>query len=260
MKELIMKKYGRMLAGFLGLIALQLACGFTLEPAGTSELPVEDQATLIAAQVETQLAAAAEGQATTQSLELALEMTLTAIAGAQTEPAPVFDSTLAVTATVQTETPTPTITLAPATLIPSTKVPPTKTPQPTATPLPTFTPTPLVQTFIVRESDFDINTFLWLYPGDHISISAGGEIWGGVALTGNNGPNGWTNTDCATKFPLPCAHPFSLLYFIDGQYHEAGASFGWVYNGGGGYLYLRINDDAPGNGSGSFSVTITITH
>ena len=252
-----MNTYQKILTVFLVSIGLQLACALSTDTPGTPALSEDEQATLIAAQVETQLAAAEAEQSATEALELALAQTLTAIASETAEQPTGTELTPTPT---ETGTPTPTNTPQPQATIQPTNVPPTKTPEPTATPLPTNTPAPIVKTVIVKESDSDVNTGLSLNNGDHVSISASGEIWSGVALTGTNGPDGWDDTDCDPKFPLPCAHPFSLLYYIDGVYYEAGASFGFVYEGGDGKtLFLRINDDAPGNGSGSFSVTITIT-
>lgn len=246
-----------LLATLLVLSAAQLACGLVLEPEQSAALTADEQATLIAAEVESRLAA-------TESLELALAMTLTAIASEQAAHAASSETPPAATATAtatmtETATPTPTHTIPPATFIPPTKIPPTLTLQPTATPLPTNTPAPIIKSFIVYESDWEVDTLMTLLKGDHVSISASGEIWAGVAFTGTNGPNGWNYTDCGSQFPLPCAHPFSLLYWVNGQYYEAGESVGFLYTGSGGPLYLRINDDTPGNGTGSFNVTVTIT-
>jgi hypothetical protein len=99
---------------------------------------------------------------------------------------------------------------------------------------------------------------LYLQNGDQVTISASGEIWAGVAFTGTNGPDGWDWTDCDPKFPLPCAHPFSLIYRANSPYVEASTWAQFTYTGDTAMLTLRINDDTPGNGSGSFTVTVTI--
>lgn len=136
-----------------------------------------------------------------------------------------------------------------------------------ATPAPVLPPPgPLVGefTYVVRESARDVFTGITLQWGDDYEIEASGEIWAGVALTGNNGPAGWTDrlVDDA-RWPLHSgldpvhAHPFALLARVGG----------WLYVGdklgrrrylsprplG---LHLRINDDRPGNGRGQFDVIV----
>jgi hypothetical protein len=112
----------------------------------------------------------------------------------------------------------------------------------------------------VRESDWDVNTGCYLQPGDTVHFGASGSIWSGVWFTGENGPQGWTNTANDSKFPKPSARAYSLLSRVDGsyQYVGTGENASFLYTGGGTYVYLRINDDRPGNGSGSFEVNVQV--
>lgn len=115
----------------------------------------------------------------------------------------------------------------------------------------------------VPESSSAVDTGLVYLPGDTATVTAAGQIWAGVILTGNNGPAGWTDYGgCQSKFPLPCAYPYSLIGTLDN-----GGSYFYVGNGSTlgsaqltkpSWLWLRTNDDAPGNGSGAFSVTIQV--
>lgn len=116
------------------------------------------------------------------------------------------------------------------------------------------------QTFTVHESDFDVNTFIDVQPGDRLVFSASGEIWAGVWFTGNNGPDGWDSIENSSIFPLPGSHPFSLLgrlgsrYFFIGQgLQRAQTEIGVVRR-----LFLRINDDVPGNGNGAFTCQVQV--
>jgi hypothetical protein len=116
----------------------------------------------------------------------------------------------------------------------------------------------------VRESDRDVDTGIELEYQDEYEIDANGEIWAGVALTGTNGPNGWSDITRDTKFPLHAgadAHPFSLLgkvgaygaYFFIGERRERDQHLNEIRR-----LYLRINDDSPGNGSGAFNCHVFV--
>lgn len=114
------------------------------------------------------------------------------------------------------------------------------------------------QTIQVNERDFDVDTNLDIRTGDRLVISASGEIWAGVWLTGRNGPDGWNNIDLNPKFPLVCSHPYCLLGRLDGRYFFAGSGIERVYTGRDSRLFLRINDDAPGNGNGAFTAHIEV--
>ncbi|MBL3671451.1 hypothetical protein JL475_37295 [Streptomyces sp. M2CJ-2] len=110
----------------------------------------------------------------------------------------------------------------------------------------------------VRESDWDVYTGCFLQYGDTVQIGAQGSIWAGVWFTGNNGPQGWTNTAQDPKFPMPSARAYSLLSRADGRYRYVGTGTSFLYTGSGTYLYLRINDDVPGNGNGSFNANVQV--
>jgi hypothetical protein len=114
------------------------------------------------------------------------------------------------------------------------------------------------KTLKVPESAFDVNTGVDVRRGDRIVVSASGQIWSGVALTGKNGPQGWDNKDCANKFPLPCSYPYALLGKLNGSYFYIGSGIDRIHNSGDSRLYLRINDDAPGNGSGEFTAHVQV--
>jgi hypothetical protein len=114
------------------------------------------------------------------------------------------------------------------------------------------------KTVTVNESDFDVDTGVDVRTGDRLVVSASGQIWAGVAFTGNNGPQGWNNIDCDPKFPLPCSHPFALLGKLNGSYFFIGSGIDKVHTGGDSRLFLRINDDTPANGNGSFTVHIQV--
>jgi FAD binding domain len=114
------------------------------------------------------------------------------------------------------------------------------------------------KTVTVNESDFDVDTGVDMRTGDRLVVHAFGLIWAGVALTGNNGPQGWNNEDCDPKFPLPCSHPYSLLGKLNGSYFYIGSEINRVHTGGDSRLFLRINDDTPANGNGSFTAHIQV--
>jgi hypothetical protein len=118
------------------------------------------------------------------------------------------------------------------------------------------------QTITVHESDGDVYTGVTLRNGEDFAVQAAGSIWAGVPLTGSNGPQGWTNIEYDTKFPLhgvPSAHPYALLGKLQ-NYFFIGSGIPRTR-----YIYqescplrLRINDDTPGNGNGSFSCRVQV--
>jgi hypothetical protein len=252
-----------LLVGFIVLILTMMACNSTSTPAGPSQA---EQATQVAAQVETRIAELTADQNATRAVEDAVATAVASLAAEATHtttptptvPTAVINPTLAPTnpPLPTNPPPPPTNTVVPPT---HTSIPPTNTPlPPTETPIPpTATTQVIYQTVIVRESDTAVDA-LYLLPADQVTISASGEIWSGVAFTGTNGPDGWDSTDCDPKFPLPCVHPFSLLYRANGPYVEGGSWSQFTHTGSATMLTLRINDDAPGNGSGSFTVTVTV--
>lgn len=110
----------------------------------------------------------------------------------------------------------------------------------------------------VRESDQWVDTDLVLEANEDLMITATGQIWAGVALTGTNGPEGWNNVDNDPKFPLPGSRPYALIGKLNGSVFYVGAKHQRTMISGPGRLYLRTNDDAPGNGNGEFIATITV--
>lgn len=98
-----------------------------------------------------------------------------------------------------------------------------------------------------------------LLPGESVQVSsvAAAKIWAGVALTGWNGPEGWTNL-ASSSFPLPSARAFSLLINDGSGWRYLGASTIRLQNttGTSQQLRFRVNDDVPNNGDGYFEVRI----
>ncbi len=93
---------------------------------------------------------------------------------------------------------------------------------------------------------------------DRIVIKSSGQIWAGVVLTGNNGPDGWHNIDGDPKFPLKGSHPYCLYGIIGSDEFYIGFGKDYRYNGPGASLQLAINDDVPGNGAGAFHCTVEV--
>jgi hypothetical protein len=111
----------------------------------------------------------------------------------------------------------------------------------------------------------DLDTGVVLQPADEFMLTGAGTIWAGVAFTGLNGPEGWTDRiETNPNAPLhntPDARPFSLLGKFEGE--------GYFYVGHGfrrrtfnrssqRRLFLRINDNTPRNGSGAFQCLIQV--
>ncbi|MFL5963996.1 MAG: lamin tail domain-containing protein [Gaiellaceae bacterium] len=133
--------------------------------------------------------------------------------------------------------------------------------------VPVDPPPPLVSSavFDVPEDTTGVDTGIDLLASDWIDVMASGAIWAGVALTGENGPQGWDWVDHDPKFPLHdgvYAHPFSLIAFMrsasgNGAPFYIGDAF-LARTPQAGRLILRTNDDVPGNGSGAFRATVGV--
>lgn len=108
----------------------------------------------------------------------------------------------------------------------------------------------------VEEGSYDVDSGLEVRYLDYLVMEGTGNIWAGVWLTGENGPQGWNNIDPDRKFPLPGSHPYCLLGRLDGRYFYVGRGLSTFYRGRGSRLSLRTNDDRPGNGSGAFQCKI----
>jgi hypothetical protein len=236
-----------------GQVATGVAATLTAAQAATGT--AAQAATDAAAQIETAIAGTSTGQVATIAVDQAVALTLTDLAPVPTaggDAAP--ESTPTAQVIVITQPPQPTNAQPPAS--------PTQI-QPPESPTPTMQPTlePFTAHASVYENQSEQPAGFGLMPGDSYSIQATGQIWAGVAFTGENGPEGWANTDCDKKFPLPCAHPFSLLmrYYDSGPWIEVGRVYQGSYNGlDDTQMVFRINDDVPGNGSGYFNVYVTV--
>jgi hypothetical protein len=102
----------------------------------------------------------------------------------------------------------------------------------------------------VPESAFDVDTGVDMQPADEFSLTGSGAIWAGVWLTGENGPEGWTDRrETNPRSPMhegPDAHPFSLVGRFDGLpffYIGAGLSRRPYPSDRPRRLNLRMNDD-----------------
>lgn len=128
-------------------------------------------------------------------------------------------------------------------------------------PPPTLPPVVAVQEvdFSVRERDGVVEPGIFVQENDTVRVTAGGEIWAGVWLTGRNGPEGWNRIENNASFPLPGSRPFALLYKVVENGADA-SSVRWRWMGPSlelaawapARMLFRINDDRPGNGSGQF--------
>jgi hypothetical protein len=110
----------------------------------------------------------------------------------------------------------------------------------------------------VREADADRDTGAEVKPLDRVVLSASGSIWAGVWLTGQNGPNGWSNIDLDPKFPLVGSHPYCLVGKSNGRYFFVGEGREYFHRQNPSRLMLRTNDDSPGNGSGAFNCSVQV--
>lgn len=112
--------------------------------------------------------------------------------------------------------------------------------------------------FSVSESDEDVDTAIYVQPGQRVTITASGEIWSGVWGAGKNGPQGWLGWAASTDSPLPNRPPHSLLARLDGQTLYVGTGRSWRHRGDPAKLFLRINDNRPANGNGAFDVHVEV--
>src|SRR5262249_1927579 len=91
-------------------------------------------------------------------------------------------------------------------------------------------------------------------PGQWLSMSGAGEIWSGVLLSSNNGPQGWNSIVNDPTFPLNGSRPYSLIGRLEGFPNDyIGTSNATTQQvSGPTHLILRTNDNVPGDGSGAF--------
>jgi hypothetical protein len=114
------------------------------------------------------------------------------------------------------------------------------------------------RTFRILESNYDVDTGIYVQYGQRVQVSCAGWIWAGVWFTGANGPQGWLGWEAGPDFPLPYAAPYSALGKLNGRYFYIGTGTEfthWFYPS---KLFLRINDNRPGNGSGFFDCTVSV--
>jgi hypothetical protein len=102
----------------------------------------------------------------------------------------------------------------------------------------------------------------WLSYGESITVtpSLDHNIWAGVWFTGENGPEGWSNTSAPWYYPLPGAREYSLIGRLgNGAYQYIGQREMTYTNTSPGLIQrarFRVNDNTPGNGSGAFQVFV----
>ena len=112
------------------------------------------------------------------------------------------------------------------------------------------------------------NTNIRIGDGDKLTITATGDIWSGVALTGENSPKGWINAalpgdrEADQTHPVPGAPPFSLIAGYDNaNWFYVGESATVVFDQASpATLWLSINDIDHQRGSGFFTVNVLIEH
>jgi hypothetical protein len=96
-----------------------------------------------------------------------------------------------------------------------------------------------------------VDTRIRVNPGDTVTVSAGGQIWSGVAFSGPNGPEGWPGHTADRAAPmLGQGTAYCLVIrFGSGKWIEAGPHWeGSPDPGTGGTLQLNINDNNTQNG------------
>jgi hypothetical protein len=131
--------------------------------------------------------------------------------------------------------------------------------------------TPWPETLLFEEvvtvgaTDGDVFSGAVVRPGDVYRIQGSGYVWGGVLLTGPNGPNGWDTITWDASYPLHGGidprngHPFALLGKLNNYFFVGDDNHGqrWDY-----YqearLYLRVNTPLPPGGSDAFTARVRV--
>jgi len=96
-----------------------------------------------------------------------------------------------------------------------------------------------------------VDTRIRVNPGDIVTVTAGGQIWSGVAFSGPNGPEGWPGHTADRAAPtLGQGTAYCLVIrFGSGNWIEAGPHWeGSPDPDTGGTLQLNINDNNTQNG------------
>jgi subtilisin family serine protease len=91
--------------------------------------------------------------------------------------------------------------------------------------------------------------------GQWLAMTGAGAIWSGVLFSNTNGPQGWF-AEADAGFPIPGAHPYSLIGTLGLHNFYVGVSNFVTPGTGSGRLFLRTNDDHPGDGSGAFTCRV----
>jgi hypothetical protein len=110
----------------------------------------------------------------------------------------------------------------------------------------------------VRESNYDVDTGLFIRYNDKVEFSCSGSVWSGVWFTDINGPNGWSNITYDPKYPLTGTNPYKALAKLNSRYFSVGGGTIRQHRNADSRLYMRVNDDAPGNGTGAFFCDIWV--
>jgi hypothetical protein len=106
-----------------------------------------------------------------------------------------------------------------------------------------------------------VDTGISVNPGDHVTISADGQIWSGVWFSGTHGPEGWPGHTPDRAAPMPeNASAYSLVARIgSGGYFEVGRFWeGAARPVDQGRLVLNINDNNPYNGNPNDRWTVRV--
>ena len=108
-----------------------------------------------------------------------------------------------------------------------------------------------------------VDTGISVNPGDAVMVSARGQIWARVYLTGTHGPEGWPGWKADSAAPLPEGTANCLVIrFGNGGWIEAGRFWeGFPGANSGGRLQLNVNDNNPYNANPNirWEVFVTVT-
>jgi len=118
----------------------------------------------------------------------------------------------------------------------------------------------LAQQFIsfISEGSTGTDTGLDLGQDNWFAMSGAGEIWSGVPFSNTNGPQGWFAEAEGAGFPIPGAHPYSLIGTLGSKNFYIGVSNFKFQDSVSTRLFLRTNDDHPGDGSGHFTCRVEL--
>jgi subtilisin family serine protease len=117
----------------------------------------------------------------------------------------------------------------------------------------------LAQQFVpfISEGSTGTDTGLDLGQDKWFAMTGAGEIWSGVPLSNTNGPQGWF-AEADAGFPIPGAHPYSLIGTLGTKNFYIGVSNFRMQDSLSTRLFLRTNDDHAGDGSGFFTCQVEL--